>query len=917
MLLGREAELARIHALLEQGGPLVLRGHPGIGKTALLDAARTMAGATTVLEARGIESESTLPFAALRDLLGPVIEAADALPHPQWAALAGALALGPPAPGDRLTVCVATLAILEAAAPLVVLVDDLQWLDEPSRECVLYAAHRAGPSLAFVMTERDDAEVHDLPVTCVGPLDEVTATALLMEVAPDLDGEVRTAVCEAAAGNPLALVELPATLTSEQRLGRERVDQPLAPRNGLQRVFTERVAALPDRTSQALLVAAASRSDELAPILAACRELGLGVEDLHAAEAAGLITLGVERIAFSHPLVRGGAYHSAPAHARRTAHRTLATVIQDESRAWHLAAAAVGPDEDAARALEQAAGVAASRRAYGVAADALERAGRLTGSEGAAAPRLAGAAAAALSAGRAEQASALADEAFERANDPATRAAAGHLRGMLAMWGGRVTAARTLLERSAEDAGSIPGMAALILGDASFACSAAGDCRQALALAERAAALLPDDADPMVRAPVLAILAWSLVMRGQAERSRPIYEEVAALMPAIDPVSPAAQLILTAVNARLPFEDYEGALAESLELVERAREAGSLYALPTALVIVGITRYLLGDWEGVEEPFADGIAAAEETGQWGPAALGRSVRARVVAAKGDEAECRADAEAVLALAEAADAHCFAVYGHFALGHLALGAGRVDEAVEELEETARLAAVSALEEPILIPWAPDLVEAYVRAGREDAAAEMLAVLERQAAGADTHAAAALAARCRGLVAADGFDAHFEEAMRLHARSTMPFERARTLLAWGMRLHRARRRVDARERLREAAAALTELGATPWAVLATAELRAAGGRRREGVGDALTAQEERVARAAARGATTREVAAELFLSPKTVEFHLGHIYKKLGVRSRAALATALAEQVSASEPGSARTSARTGGPSDPAP
>jgi DNA-binding CsgD family transcriptional regulator len=235
-----------------------------------------------------------------------------------------------------------------------------------------------------------------------------------------------------------------------------------------------------------------------------------------------------------------------------------------------------------------------------------------------------------------------------------------------------------------------------------------------------------------------------------------------------------------------------------------------------------------------------------------------------------------------------------VYGHGALGFLELSAGRVEEAIEELELTERAAESCGLEEPTIIPWAPDLIEAYLRAGRDEPARRVLATLSRQAEHADTAAAAALAERCRGLLSRDSFDRHFARALEQHERRPMPFERARTLLAWGMRLHRARRRADARERLRDAFEAFEQLGAAPWAELAGAEFRAAGGRRRVTVDDGtLTGQEERVARAAGRGATTREIATELFLSPKTVEYHLGRAYRKLGVGSRAQLATALAE------------------------
>jgi DNA-binding CsgD family transcriptional regulator len=780
---------------------------------------------------------------------------------------------------------------------VIVLVDDLQWLDPASRECVTYAARRARGPVALLLAERGGRARDgrdDIATAEVRALDDAAAAELLGDVAPELAPDVRDSIVAAAAGNPLALVELPTTLTAEQRSGAAPLQHPLAPGRGLERVYSARLAALPEAARTALLVAAASHSDELAPVDAACRALGCSAGDLQTGEDAGLARIDGHRLAFAHPLVRGAAYHGASASERRAAHRALAEGADGEARAWHLANGALGADDAAAEALEQVAYVAAGRRAYAAAADALERSARLTGDNEVAAGRVLGAAVAALSAGRAGQAAALADEAHELAPSPLARVSAQHLRGVVAMWSGRVGDALGLLEQSANGASQAnPTMAAVILADASFACSAMADCARALALAERAVELLGDTADPAVRAPVLGMLAWTLILSGDTRAARPVMAEVQSLADRVDPFSPASQLILMAVNCRLPTEDYDGALADGLERAARARDAGSLYAVPTPLGVAALSAYRLGRWDGLAELCDESIAAAEETDQWGPASFASITRARLAAARGDEARCRADAESAAALGESAGVGSLAVYAHGALGFLELSAGRVELAIAELELTERLADRSGLEEPTIIPWAPDLIEAYVRAGRTAPAQRVLATLSRQADRADTAGAAALAERCRGLLAEDDFDAHFELALEHDARAPMPFERARTLLAWGMRLHRARRRVAAREQLKQAVTGFEDLGAAPWAQRARAELRAAGGRQRQPLGDSLTGQEERVARAAGRGATTREIAAQLFLSPKTVEFHLGRVYRKLGVRSRAELATVLAE------------------------
>lgn len=905
MLVGRDPELTRIRSLVDglgegSGGALVIHGQAGIGKTALLEAARAMAASATVLAGSGIEFESELPFSALRDLVGPVIEERERLPASQREALAGALALGPPAPGDRLAVCVATLGVLEAAAtqaPVLALLDDVQWLDRASFECVVFAARRVRGPIAFLMAARNghaDDGWQGLPSAELGPLAPREAAELLAGTAPDLAPAVRDAVGAAAAGNPLALVELPTTLTDAQRRGSDPLEQPLAPGRELERVYATRLGELPEPTRTALLVAAACHVEELAAVDAACRGLGCSTSALEAAETAGLVSLGDGRLSFRHPLVRGAVYHGALAEERRAVHRALAEVVHGEAHAWHLASAAVAPDEVAAGALEQAAGVAAGRRAYAAAADALERAAALSETAASAVPRLLGGGAAALSAGHTAQAHTLAERAREQAADPLALAGAEHLCGVLALWGGQVVEATTRLEHGADlVAEANPAMAALMLADASFACSATNDCHRSLALSERAVGLIGDILDPAVRAPVCAIHSWNLTLTGDVRRARPIMAEALRLFESLDPCSPAAQLIIISFNCRLPFEDYEGALASGRECAATARESGSRYALPTPLLMAAEASYRLGRWDGLEDLLDESIAAAQETDQWGPAAFAAVSRARLAAARGREQACRADAEQSLELADSAGVQSLAVYAHAALGFLELGQGRAEAAIPELEQTERLALAGGLDEPTLIPWGPDLIEAYVRAGRLEPARRVLGTLARQAELVESAGAAALAERCRGLLAEADFDAYFAHALEHHARRSMPFERARTLLAWGMRLHRARRRADARERIRAALATFEQLGAEPWAHLARAELRAAGGRRRRVVADdALTAQEERVARAAAGGATTREIATELFLSPKTVEFHLGRVYRKLGVHSRAELAGALA-------------------------
>jgi DNA-binding CsgD family transcriptional regulator len=908
VLVGRDLELGKIRGLIDglrhgAGGVLILRGDAGIGKTALLDGAREMDPGALVLDACGIESESSLSFAALRDLISPIVERRDVLPAPQEAALAGALAIGPPAPGPRLAVCAGALGVLEAAAaerPVLALIDDVQWLDPASRECVAYAARRAHGPVALLLAGREGYSYDDLegiPSIEVRALDHVAADELLGLSSPDLGRGVSDAVRLAAAGNPLALLEIPSTLTPPQRDGSVPLEQPLSPGRALEGVYAGRVSKLPKATRTGLLVAAASHSDDLGAVDAACRLLGSSADDLQSAEAARLVRLSGTTVRFVHPLVRGAVYHAAQTAERREAHQALAEAAEGESRAWHLSAAALGPDAVAVKALDGAAGIAAGRRAYAEAADALERAARLSADPERASRRLLAAGAASLAAGRAEAAVALAKEARRGASEPLTRAAAEHLGGVQALWCGQLEESLRLLERSAGRALELnPTMAALSLADASFACLALGDARRSLALAERAFALLGDDADVQVRAPVVAVLSWCLTLRGEGKRARPLMREAVRLTASVDQFSPTIHTMLIALNWRLPDEDYEGSVADALAFADAVREVGTLSGLATPLAVAGEAMYRLGRWEGLEALCNESIAHAEEAYRWAPVARSTAIRSRLAAAQGRDAQSRADAMAVLEFAATVGAGILRLYGHGALGFCELSSRNVEAAIAELEVTEREAEEYGLEEPTVFPWAPDLIEAYVRAGRDEPARRLLAKLTRQAKGADSVSAAAMTARCRGLLAPqERFDQDFIQSLELDERATMPFERARTTLSWGMRLHRAKRRSDAREQLRAAAEAFDSLGAVPWAQLARDELRAAGGRRRKTIDDEeLTAQEERTARAAGRGATTKEIAAELFLSPKTIEFHLGRAYRKLGVRSRGQLAAALAER-----------------------
>ena len=903
----------RIQGVLEgarqgQGGALLLLGEPGIGKTTLLAEARALAADMRVASAAGFESEAQLPFAALGEVAEPLLDGLADLPEPRRLALGAALALTAPPdlPGDRFAIFAALLSLLRSAAaqrPLVLLLDDAHWFDLPSSECFGYVARRLeGSPIALLAAARPGegraALEGRMPAELtLGGLGRLEALSVLHDVSDDLALTVADELADLAVGNPLALRELPGTLTEGQRRGRAPLDPLPAPTGLLRDAFERRLAATPPDARAALLVAAAAADRALAPVVAACAELGIDAGALQRAEADALIDLSPDQLTFAHPLLRAVVYDEADAADRRAAHRALATHSSEDAGAWHLAAAAVGPDPQAAGALEAAARRATGRGAHGTAADALERAAQASADPAARSMLLLQAAGAAGLGAAYDRAASLLEPVAEIEN-AAIRAPARHLLGLVTLVGGSRPGLsnHAMLSEEAERIGDVnPSLAALLHADAGITAVVAGECNLALASAERAAEVVPDGAGEEIRCHVQAMLGMGLALRGMTAEAREAYDRAAALLPSVHPLSPSAQSVSFALHARICTGQERELRSEALSFGSTGRDAGTVGLLPHYLLVAADAAYRLGEWDAAAEESAEAVAIADDSGQHGPLSIALVIQGRLHAARGGEDEARAAIGHALEIAEPPGYHSTGMWAHAALGFMELGLGRPEAAITELEESRSLAESGGLRDPLIVPWAPDLVEAYVQAGHTDAARTTLALLRERALASGTTLALALAARAEGLVADEGFEARFHRALELHDDAEAPFERGRTLLAYGLRLHRARRRVAARERLREAAECFRVLGARPWVTRTRAELRAAGAvERRSAVDpDELTAQEIRVARAVARGATNREVAGELFLSPKTIEFHLGRVYRKLGIRSRTELATLVAE------------------------
>jgi len=914
VLWGREAECLRLGALLDAAqvgasSALLIRGEPGVGKSALLRYAIESADGMTAVLTRGIESESELPFAGLADLIRPLQQALADIPPLQAAALASAVMLGPPVAADRFAVAAATLSLLGAAAestPLLVVVDDFQWLDSGSAEALLFAARRLkaeGVLLLFAIREGEPTalDVSDLPLLQVVGLGQADSIHLLAEHAESLVApKVASALHEATRGNPLALIEVPGMLTEAQRAGLEPLPDPLPSGPRLEHAFARRVASLPADTQRALLVAAASHSTDIGPVRRALDWLDIDLRALEVAEREGLIVLDGPEVRFRHPLIRSAIYQSATPVNRREVHRGLARALdrdQDVDRqAWHLAAAAEEPDESVASVLELAAAHAMARSGYAAAAKALAQAARLTPEPSERARRLLAAASAFSLAGRRDQAVSCLDDAIACAPGPRAYSEIQHLRAAIEMWVRRPMAAQALLVSEAEKALTHdPRVASELLAEAVMPCIMAGQLHMALSTAQRAYEVA-QQASTEIPLFVAVTLVVSQILRGEAIAARKLFEESLARFKTPGPESSksASPLLTSMFNT----EQYDEARQMAFAAEDGARAAGAVGLLPYLLAVISEIEFRTGAWSAAYATATESVRLAIETGQESESAYSLVCLARVEAAQGRDVDCRAHVTEAMELARAHGTGSIFAYAGAALGLLELGRGRTEQASVHLVEVGRFTQEHGLGEPNVVHWQADLIESLARGGRADEALRALELLEMQAEHTQRVWAQAAAARCRGYLTSDpSFEAHFNRALALHQLKGNSFEIARTHLCFGEILRRNRRRVEARRHLYEALHAFERLGAEPWATRARAELSATGERSRKrnvSASRQLTPQELQIALKVAGGATNREAAAHLFLSPKTVEAHLSSMYAKLGIRSRSELAGIFANE-----------------------
>jgi len=918
VLRGREDETALLCRLLEAArngvsGVLVVRGEPGIGKTALLEFAVAAADDCRVLRARGLEPESEIAFAGLQELFGPVVAGLDDLAERQRAVLAGALALGPPVAGDPLAVRAATLGLLAVAAedgPMLAVVDDAHWLDQPSADALAFAARRLGREGVVVLFSMRAAEPSTfdpagLPVLELAGLADSSAQELLRDrVGTEAAPAVIRAVLGVAGGNPLALAEMVGMLSCAQLSGREPLSEPLLGGSGLERAFARRLAPLPEETRAALVVVAAGGQDEPLTVSRAVHALGLDVGAFRPAEQAGLIAFADGSFRFYHPLLRSVVYQGASGDQRRAAHAALAAAADApaDRRAWHLAAACIGPDEHVAAALDEAARHAVHRGGLSTAAHTYARAAGLSASTDTRCRRLLAAANFALASGRPEWAAALAAEGRSLVGAATTRADFEHLAAAAERAGGSSARARTLLwEGATRIAGEDPGRAAAMLIDAAMTDCLRGDLRDAAASAARASELANRCSEALRS---FADVADATVAGFRGELTAAEYELVCARAAAHSvrelPAPAALAVDMVSVSAVAQFEPAEGGKAAGLDApIVAARQRGDLSLLPFLLGFGAWVDQREGAWTRAWARASEAAELAGDTSQWNFRAWALVNMARIEAARGIEAECREHCAEALALAQECGVGSLEVHILSVIGLLELGIGNTSEAVAQLERCARMATENHLGHPPTVPYEPDLVEALRAAGRDLDARAAADLLEERARRTQSPWGLATAGRCRALLAGeDEFEQHFLAALALHEHVPSPFERARTELCFGERLRRGRRRADARPHLASALAVFEQYGATPSIERARRELQATGAtarpRRDAAAVDRLTAQELRVALLIADGASTGEAATQLFLSPKTIEAHLGRVYRKLGVHNRAQLATTLTGQ-----------------------
>jgi DNA-binding CsgD family transcriptional regulator len=907
-LRDREAERAVLNQFVAsvrtgEGQALVVRGEPGVGKTALLDYLTAQSQGCRVVYVAGVQSEMELAFAGLHQLCAPMLDRLEQLPAPQQDALRTAFGLSAgPAP-DRFLTALAVLSLLSEVAgdqPLICVIDDEQWLDQASAQALGFAARRLGADpvgLVFAARVLGD-ELAGLPELTVEGLAEDYARALLASaLAGPLDARVRDQIVAEAAGNPLALLELPRGMTHAELAGGFGLPGARSLTGRIEDSFQRQLDALPEQARQLLLLAAADPSGDLALMWRAADRLGLPVKATAISVAeAGLAEFGT-RVRFRHPLVRSVAYRSAPLAERQRVHRVLAEAIDPaadpDRRAWHRAQAADEPNEEIAVELERSAGRAQARGGLAAAAAFLERAVLLTVDPGRRAERTVTAAEATLQAGafgRALELLVAAEDGGSGPLDEVQGARVDLLQGQIAFASGLGSDAPPLLLKAAArleplDLDLARETYLNAWGAALFAghLAAAGDLLEV----SRAARDVPTAADPPRSIDLLLDGLALAVTDSRAAAAPALRQAVAALASADAPVDKRLRWDWLASAAAHYLWDMDGSVAIGARAVQLARRAGALDQLPIHLQAHANALTWRGDFRAAAALIEEARLVAEATGT----RMAPMATIFLAALRGRESEAVPLIEATLTAATAGGQGLAVTWARWMAAVLHNGAGRYADAADAARQASQ-----DMPHFYVSTWArTELIEAAARSGKARLVADVVDQVAATTQPSGTDWALGIEARCRALVSEGrAAEDRYREAIDRFGRARLRTELARSHLLYGEWLRRENRRADAREQLRTAHDLLSEIGMEGFAERARRELQATGEAIRRRVAPAavdasqeLTAQEAQVARLARDGLSNPEIGARLFISSHTVQYHLGKVFTKLGISSRGQL------------------------------
>jgi DNA-binding CsgD family transcriptional regulator len=903
-IIGRDAALARLRALVDPVPPssrvLLITGEAGMGKTVLLadTAERARSLGTRVLAVAGRESESRLAFAGLHQLLRPVLSSAAALPGRQAQALMGAFGLtadsGAPDPLLTRVAVLTLLSDLSERSPLLVLADDAHWIDRSSLEALAFAGSRLDAErIVLLLGARGHAPPagfdRGFPELHLGPLSAADAGQLLDRQPRHPRGRARLQVLAQAAGNPMALIELATVIADDPGASRRWATTPLPLTDRLSAVITARFAALPDQARAALLLAAVADGSDLR--VAAGQGAGPDGHALTPAEQSGLVTVDSTGLRFSHPLVRSAIYHSAPFAQRAAAHRQLAEALHDQPdrRAWHLAAAALQPDEQVASLLEATAAEAQHRGGAAAAALALERAAELSPDRADQARRLAAAASAAVPTGQGDWVQELASRAMAVTADPELRLTARHDAAWALAWSGRRTAALSTLISVAEEASpGLPALAWDALGSAATVAfqSGAPASRQAV---DRALTLLerqcpaPPGHVPGIDVNVLKL--WISASADPLGRRDQLLPDLRAIVGS--PIEEAS--LWRAASAAWLLDDSDLAITLLHDAMRRLRAPGVRGTSGGSLTVLGWAYIDTGRWDDALDVAAEAAGIGEANNMEIVAASADAITATVLALRADSGAARRHAARALAAVDPDECGLVAARARRALGVAALDDGSYLQAFTQLRGLFREDGTPLHNYASYLAVA-DLAAAAVHADRRMEGSDVIEQALSRLDGSASARLTQLIARARGILADPASsEAHFDKALADPAGEQWPFERAQLRLDHAAWLRRRRRINDAKAVLTEIQGTFVRLGARSWVERAQSELRACGVAVARGPGEPdalreLTPQQRQIVRLASAGLTDREIGDRLFLSPRTVSSHLYRSYPKLGVSSR---------------------------------